>query len=54
MRIKVIGGKHPLALAAADHNNRFPQSRPRRLHGQMFGGIFVDDVYIYPPFVPQP
>ena len=47
-RVKVIGGNVPLAQAAEDINKQFPAQIPTRLRGQMFGGIFVDDVYIYP------
>jgi hypothetical protein len=52
MRVKVISGKDPLAQAAFEYNNRFPQSRPLRLNWQMFGGTFIEDGYIYPPLVP--
>jgi hypothetical protein len=48
-RVMVIGGGDPLARAAAEIIERFPAQIPTRLRGQMFGGIFVDDVYIYPP-----
>ncbi len=51
MRVKVISGKDPLAQAAVEHNNRFPQLRPLRLNWQMFGGTFIEDGYIYPPLV---
>jgi hypothetical protein len=51
-RVKVIGGEDPKAQAAVDINRRFPGSMPTRLGGQSFGGIFVDDVYIYPSPVP--
>lgn len=51
-RVRVIGGGKPLARAAADLNNRFPGWMPIRLGGQSFGGIFVDDVYIYPSPLP--
>jgi hypothetical protein len=47
-RVKVIGGKHPLAQAAVDINRRFPGPMPSRFGGTSFGGITVDDVYIYP------
>ncbi len=48
-RVKVISSQDPLAQAAVDINRRFPTQIPTRLRGQMIGGIFVDDVYIYPP-----
>lgn len=48
-RVKVISGEDPLAQAATDIQKRFPATIPTRFHGTSFGGIWVDDVYIYPP-----
>ena len=47
-RVKLIKGNDPLALAAVDMNQRFPGSMPTRLGGASFGGLSVDDVYLYP------
>jgi hypothetical protein len=47
-RVMVISGDDPLALAAAELNNRFPGRLPTRFGGTRFGGLTVDDVYIYP------
>jgi len=51
-RIKVIGGHDPLALAAVDINRRFPSPLGTRFGGSPFGGIIVDDAYIYPSPLP--
>ena len=51
-RVKVIGGSNPLALAAVDMNRRFPGTMPTRFGGSSFGGMVVDDVYIYPTTLP--
>jgi hypothetical protein len=51
-RVKVISGRDPLARAATEINERFPARIPTRFGGRLFGGISVDDVYIYPPLVP--
>lgn len=48
-RVKVIPGNNPLAEAALDITARFPTALATRLHGGRFGGLTVDDVYIYPP-----
>ncbi len=42
-RIKLIGGKSPLAIAASDANVRPSGTMPTRL-----GGLPADDVYVYP------
>ncbi len=52
MRVKLVGAEDPLAKAAADHNARFPSRKVQRFGGTMFGGVFVDDVYLYPSPLP--
>ncbi len=47
-RVKVIGADDPLAKAAVEILKRFPGRLPTRFGGTMFGGVFVDEVYIYP------
>lgn len=47
-RVKLISAKDPLAKAATEVNIRFPSSVATRIGGKSFGGISVDDVYIYP------
>ena len=51
-RVKVIGGDHPLARAAIEIQARSPSRTGSRFQGALFGGIVVDDVYIYPSLSP--
>ena len=51
-RVKVIGGGDPLASAAVEVNSRFPGPIPTRFGSRRFGGLTVDDVYIYPKTLP--
>ncbi|MGO9599299.1 MAG: hypothetical protein ACLP7Q_15025 [Isosphaeraceae bacterium] len=53
-RVKLIGADDPLAKAAAEIHTRFPGRMPTRFGGKTFGGISVDEVYIYPSPVPAP
>jgi len=47
-RIKLIEGDDPLSKAAIEINLRFPARIPTRFGGNAFGGVSVDEVYIYP------
>jgi hypothetical protein len=47
-RVKLVNADHPLAKAAAEIHHRFPGRTATRFGGTSFGGISVDDVYIYP------
>ena len=47
-RVKLISAKDPLAKAAVEIHERFPSRMATRFGGKSFGGISVDDVYIYP------
>jgi hypothetical protein len=51
-RVKLIGSKHPLAQAALDVLRRYPDRRPLGVERDIFGGVSVDWVYIYPPLSP--
>ena len=51
-QVKVVGGANPLAQAAAAFNDRFPGSMGARFGDESFGGVSVDDGYIYPRLVP--
>jgi hypothetical protein len=53
-RVKVIGTDDPLARAAVDIQKRYPGRFATRFGGTMFGGIFVDEVYIYASPLPAP
>jgi hypothetical protein len=51
-RVKLISAGDPLAKAAVEVNKRFPSRMATRFGGKSFGGISVDDVYIYPSPLP--
>lgn len=51
-RVKVISAEDPLAKATVDIHKRFPGRMATRFGGESFGGISVDDVYIYPSPLP--
>lgn len=51
-RVKLVGSADPLAQAAIKINERYPGRTATRLGGQSFGGVFADDVYIYPSSLP--
>lgn len=51
-RVKLINADDPLAKAADEIHQRFPGRTATRFGGNMFGGISVDDVYIYPSPLP--
>ncbi|MFO0960410.1 MAG: hypothetical protein U0800_23740 [Isosphaeraceae bacterium] len=51
-RIKLIPADDPLAQAAAEIQGRFPGRMPTRLGEGIFGGMGVDDVYVYPSRLP--
>ncbi len=51
-RVKLISADHSLAQAAVDINERFPVRTATRFGGTSFGGMSVDDVYIYPSPLP--
>lgn len=53
-RIKLIGGDDPRALAALTVSQRFRDRIPTRLGGTRFGGLTVDDAYIYPKNIAEP
>jgi hypothetical protein len=47
-QVRLINRDDPLAEAAIEINQRFPGPIPTRLRGKNFGGIPVQEVYIYP------
>jgi len=51
-QVKLIGANDPLAQAALDIQRRFPGRMPTRFHGKIFGGVSVDEVYVYPSSIP--
>jgi hypothetical protein len=50
-RVKLLNASDPLAKAAAEVNERFAGRMATRFGGRSFGGVSVDDVYIYPSLV---
>lgn len=51
-RVKLVTGDDPLTIAAADIHQRFPGRMATRIGGGRFGGLTIDDVYIYPTSLP--
>ena len=51
-QVKLIGANDPLAQAALDIQRRFPGRMPTRFHGKTFGGVSVDEAYVYPSPIP--
>jgi len=47
-QVRLIGSDDPLAKAAVETNRRFPGPVPTRFRGKNFGGLPVEEVYIYP------
>ena len=53
-QVKLIGADDPLAKAALEINRRYPGPVATRFHGKEFGGLPVEEVYIYPSPIPVP
>jgi hypothetical protein len=53
-RVKVIPANHPLSQAASEIHRRFPGRVATRLGNRIFGGIAVEQAYIYPAQIPAP
>ena len=51
-RVKLIRLGDPLAKAALDVLRRYPGRTPTRILQAYFGGVGVDEVYIYPTLAP--
>jgi hypothetical protein len=47
-RVGLIGSDDPLARAAIEANRKYPGPMPTRFRGKDFGGVPVEEVYIYP------
>ena len=52
VRVKLIGMKDPLARAALEMHQRYPQRIPIFRWGENFGKMVVQGLYLYPPPVP--
>jgi hypothetical protein len=53
-QVKVLGQDDALAKAAADARLRVPRRGPIRLRDTTFGGLPVEEVYLYPSPLPAP
>ena len=51
-RVKLLGVDDPLSRAVVDIHQRFPGRMATRYGGRTFGGISVNEVYIYPSPLP--
>jgi hypothetical protein len=47
-QVRLIGSDDPLTKAAIEVNRKYPGPMPTRLRGKDFGGVSVEEVYIYP------
>jgi hypothetical protein len=47
-QVRLIGSDDPLAKAAIEANRKYPGPTPTRVRGRGFGGVPVEEVYIYP------
>jgi hypothetical protein len=47
--VKLIGEKHPLTGELLELLRRHPGRTPIRSRGPMLGGLFAEEVYVYPP-----
>jgi hypothetical protein len=53
-QVKLIGPDDPLAKAALDIHRRYPGRVATRFHSKVFGGLQVEEGYIYPSPIPVP
>jgi hypothetical protein len=53
-QVRLIGSDNPLAKAAIETNRKYPGPMPTRFRGKSFGGVPVEEVYIYPEKRPMP
>ena len=53
-QVKLIGAGDPLAQAALEINRRYPGPVATRFHGRVFGGLPVEEVYVYPSPIAVP
>src|SRR5438128_1844588 len=51
-QVKVTGTGDPVAKAALAIQKKYPGKIPTRYHGRQFGGLSVEEVYIYPLPIP--
>jgi hypothetical protein len=46
-QVRLIASDDPLAKPAVEANQKYPGPMPTRFRGKNFGGVSVEDVYIY-------
>jgi hypothetical protein len=46
-QVRLVGSDDPLAKAAFEINRKYPGPMPTRFRGKNFGGMPVEEVYIY-------
>lgn len=51
-QVKLVGDDHPLAKAALDFSLRHPGRTSIGMRGKAFGGMSVDEMYIYRAAIP--
>jgi hypothetical protein len=47
-QVRLIGSDDSLATAAVEMSQKYPGPMPTRFRGKSFGGVPVEEVYIYP------
>ena len=53
-QVKLIAAGDPLAKAAVEINRKYPGPMGNRIRGDNFGGVGVEEVYIYPTLAIAP
>ena len=53
-QVKVAGVDDPVAKAVIEIQQKYPGRFATRLRNRMLGGVYVDEVYIYPLPLPVP
>ena len=48
-QVRLIGSDNRLAEAAVEINHKYPGPLPNRYRGRSFGGVGIEEVYVYPP-----
>lgn len=51
-QVKVVGADDPVARAILELQRKYPGKNPTRYHGRPFGGLSVEEAYVYPIPVP--
>jgi hypothetical protein len=51
-QVNLIGANDPIAQVALDIQRRVPGRMPSWFHGKTFGGVSVDEIYVYPSPIP--